>query len=142
MVTSAMCISAWTFFITSTGHGEPATIPVRRLSRSNSAKRGCSSSAMNIVGASASDDLVDHRPPGPRPGRSSNRELDAEPLGDTAELLRVALRLFQHGAKVALVLGQPVDDLVHRLQGLYAGLGPSLPLFLYGDEAEVARLVS
>jgi hypothetical protein len=97
---------------------------------------------MNIVGASASDDLVDHRPPGPRPGRSSNRELDAEPLGDTAELLRVALRLFQHGAKVALVLGQPVDDLVHRLQGLYAGLGPSLPLFLYGDEAEVARLVS
>src|SRR5215471_16580213 len=31
MVTSAMCISLTTRFITSTGHGEPAMIPVRRL---------------------------------------------------------------------------------------------------------------
>ena len=36
--------------MTSTGHGAPPIIPVRRLERSNSPKRGCSSSAMNIVG--------------------------------------------------------------------------------------------
>src|SRR5215218_4522068 len=51
MVTWSMCMSAWTFFITSTGQGAPAMIPVRRLVRSNSPKRGCSSSAMNMVGA-------------------------------------------------------------------------------------------
>ena len=36
--------------MTSIGQGLPAMIPVRRLLRSNSAKRGCSSSAMNMVG--------------------------------------------------------------------------------------------
>ena len=55
MVTSSMCMSAWTFFITSTGQGEPAMIPVRRLDRSKSPKRGCSSSAMNIVGTPYSE---------------------------------------------------------------------------------------
>ena len=45
-----MRICDWTRFITSTGHGEPAMMPVRRLEVSNSAKRGRSSSAMNIVG--------------------------------------------------------------------------------------------
>jgi hypothetical protein len=50
MVTSAMPISAITRFITSTGHGEPAITPVRRLDRSWVAKSGSASSAMNIVG--------------------------------------------------------------------------------------------
>ena len=50
IVTSSMCMSSLTFFIVSIGHGEPDITPVRRLERSNSAKRGCSSSAMNIVG--------------------------------------------------------------------------------------------
>jgi hypothetical protein len=39
-----------TCFMTSTGQGEPAMIPVRRLESSNFSKSGCSSSAMNIVG--------------------------------------------------------------------------------------------
>jgi hypothetical protein len=50
MVISGMCIVVWTFFMTSTGHGEPAMMPVRSVLKSNSLKRGCSSSAMNIVG--------------------------------------------------------------------------------------------
>ena len=45
-----MPISEPTRRMTSIGHGEPAMIPVRRLERSNSGKRGWSSSAMNIVG--------------------------------------------------------------------------------------------
>ena len=36
--------------IVSTGHGDPAMIPVRSVRRSNSPNRGCSSSAMNMVG--------------------------------------------------------------------------------------------
>jgi hypothetical protein len=48
MVISARCMSLTTRRITSIGHGEPAMMPVRRLLRSNSARRGCSSSAMNI----------------------------------------------------------------------------------------------
>ena len=55
MVTSGMCIRDWTCFITSTGQGEPAMMPVRSDVRSNSPKRGCSSSAMNIVGTPYSD---------------------------------------------------------------------------------------
>ena len=39
-----------TRFITSMGQGEPAMIPVRSEDRSNSAKRGWSSSAINMVG--------------------------------------------------------------------------------------------
>ena len=50
IVTAPMCMSAITRFITSTGHGEPAMIPVRSEDRSWSAKDGCPSSAMNIVG--------------------------------------------------------------------------------------------
>ena len=50
IVTSSMCISVRTFFIVSIGHGEPAITPVRSDERSNSEKRGCSSSATNIVG--------------------------------------------------------------------------------------------
>ena len=34
MATSLMCIALLTCFITSTGHGDPAMIPVRRLDRS------------------------------------------------------------------------------------------------------------
>ena len=34
IVTSSMCISATTRFITSTGHGDPAMIPVRKVPRS------------------------------------------------------------------------------------------------------------
>jgi hypothetical protein len=45
-----MCIWARTLVITSTGQGAPAMIPVRRLERSKSPMRGCSSWAMNIVG--------------------------------------------------------------------------------------------
>jgi hypothetical protein len=45
-----MCISATTRFITSTGHGEPAMMPVRNDDRSCSAKSGRPSSAMNMVG--------------------------------------------------------------------------------------------
>ena len=45
-----MCISPTTRFITSTGQGAPAMIPVRRLDRSNSPNRGWASSAMNMVG--------------------------------------------------------------------------------------------
>ncbi len=50
-----MCISATTRFITSTGHGEPAMIPVRSVDRSKRAKSGRASSAMNIVGTPYSD---------------------------------------------------------------------------------------
>jgi hypothetical protein len=39
-----------TCFITSTGQGEPAMIPVRRLVRSKESKLGSASSAMNMVG--------------------------------------------------------------------------------------------
>ena len=50
IVISGMCISVRTFFMTSTGQGAPAITPVRRLEKSNSLKRGLSSSPMNIVG--------------------------------------------------------------------------------------------
>lgn len=55
MVTSGQPISLMTRFITSTGQGEPALIPVRRLERSYAAKSGRSNSAMNIVGTPYSD---------------------------------------------------------------------------------------
>ena len=55
IVTSSMCIRERTWLITSTGQGAPAMIPVRRLDRSKSPMRGCSSSAMNIVGTPYSD---------------------------------------------------------------------------------------
>ena len=45
-----MCMRSMTWRMTSTGHGEPAMIPVRSDERSNSSKRGWPSSAMNIVG--------------------------------------------------------------------------------------------
>ena len=45
-----MCIADTHCFMTSTGQGEPAMIPVRRLDRSNRWKSGWASSAMNIVG--------------------------------------------------------------------------------------------
>ena len=45
-----MFITVCTFFITSTGHGEPAMIPVRSDEKSNRENSGCSSSAMNMVG--------------------------------------------------------------------------------------------
>ncbi len=54
MVTSVMCISACTRFITSIGQGLPAMMPVRKVDRSNSLKRGWSSSAMNMVGTPCS----------------------------------------------------------------------------------------
>ena len=54
MVISERCISAITRFMVSMGHGEPAMMPVRRRERSNSAKRGWSSSAMNMVGTPCS----------------------------------------------------------------------------------------
>jgi len=47
---SSTPMSAETRFMTSIGHGDPAMIPVRSELRSNSAKRSCPSSAMNIVG--------------------------------------------------------------------------------------------
>ncbi len=50
MVTSSMCMRSMTCRITSTGHGEPAMIPVRRLFRSYASKSLSPSSAMNIVG--------------------------------------------------------------------------------------------
>jgi acyl-CoA synthetase (AMP-forming)/AMP-acid ligase II len=48
--TSGMCMSRCTRFITSTGQGEPAMIPVRRVEKSNFSNRVCSITAMNIVG--------------------------------------------------------------------------------------------
>ena len=54
MVTSPMFIFALTCFITSIGQGDPAMIPVRRVERSNEAKSGSASSAMNIVGTPCS----------------------------------------------------------------------------------------
>jgi len=50
MVISRRFIAPTTRFITSVGHGEPAMMPVRSVDRSNSEKRGWSSSAMNMVG--------------------------------------------------------------------------------------------
>ena len=50
-----MCISATTRFITSTGQGEPAMMPVRREDRSYVAKSGRFSSAMNMVGTPYSE---------------------------------------------------------------------------------------
>ena len=50
-----MCIRDWTCFITSTGQGEPAMMPVRSDVKSNSSKRGCASCAMNIVGTPYSE---------------------------------------------------------------------------------------
>ena len=49
-----MCISAITRRITAIGQGEPAMMPVRSEDKSNSVNRGCSSSAMNIVGTPCS----------------------------------------------------------------------------------------
>ena len=43
-------MKTWTCFITSTGHGEPAMIPVRNDDRSYDGKSAHPSSAMNIVG--------------------------------------------------------------------------------------------
>ena len=45
-----MCMRSTHAFITSTGHGEPAITPVRRLDRSKRSNSGWASSAMNIVG--------------------------------------------------------------------------------------------
>jgi hypothetical protein len=50
MVTSSMCMRSMHCFMTSTGHGEPAMIPVRNDVRSNESNSGCASSAMNMVG--------------------------------------------------------------------------------------------
>ena len=50
MVISLKCISRTTRFITSVGQGLPAMMPVRSVPMSNSAKRGWSSMAMNMVG--------------------------------------------------------------------------------------------
>ncbi len=50
MATSRMCIRLCTCFITSTGHGAPAMMPVRSVERSYVAKSGWFSSAMNMVG--------------------------------------------------------------------------------------------
>ena len=50
-----MCISATTRFITSTGQGEPAMMPVRSVERSYVAKSGRFSSAMNMVGTPYSE---------------------------------------------------------------------------------------
>jgi len=50
-----MCISLCTRFITSTGHGDPAMIPVRSVLKSKLEKFGRASSAMNIVGTPYSD---------------------------------------------------------------------------------------
>ena len=50
IVTSPMCMRSRTCRIVSTGQGEPAMIPVRSDRKSNSANRGRSSSAMNMVG--------------------------------------------------------------------------------------------
>src|SRR5659263_114316 len=55
MVTSSMCISETTRFITSTGHGEPAMIPVRSEEKSYDANCSHPSSAMNMVGTPYSD---------------------------------------------------------------------------------------
>ena len=55
MVTSVIPISSTTRFITSTGHGEPAMIPVRSDDRSYEANSAQPSSAMNIVGTPYSD---------------------------------------------------------------------------------------
>ena len=45
-----MFMRSMTLRMTSSGHGEPAMIPVRSEDRSKESKSGCSSSAMNIVG--------------------------------------------------------------------------------------------
>jgi hypothetical protein len=50
-----MPIRSTTCFITSTGHGEPAMIPVRSEDRSCDSNDGSASSAMNIVGTPYSD---------------------------------------------------------------------------------------
>jgi hypothetical protein len=50
MVNSAQRISHITRFMTSTGHGAPAIIPVRRLDKSYDLKSGNPSSAMNMAG--------------------------------------------------------------------------------------------
>ena len=54
-MTETSPVSTMTRRITSTGHGEPAMIPVRRLVRSKLAKSGWPSSAMNIVGTPYSE---------------------------------------------------------------------------------------
>src|ERR1019366_2756603 len=50
MVISWQCIRSATVRMTSMGQGAPAITPVRRLVRSNCAKSGWTSSAMNMVG--------------------------------------------------------------------------------------------
>ena len=50
MATSVMFISFKQRFMTSTGHVEPAMMPVRSDDRSRLAKSGWPSIAMNIVG--------------------------------------------------------------------------------------------
>ena len=50
IVISVMFIFSTTWFITASGHGEPAMIPVLMYEKSVFSKSGCSSIAMNIVG--------------------------------------------------------------------------------------------
>ena len=50
MVTSRMCMRSITCRITSTGHGDPAMMPVRRPRRAKRGNSGRFSTAMNMVG--------------------------------------------------------------------------------------------
>ena len=72
---SGMCISVTTRRITAIGQGDPAMMPVRSDDRSNSPNRGCSSSAMNMVGTPCSA-VQRLAPPSPAPpaARSLRRE--------------------------------------------------------------------
>src|ERR1700738_1546654 len=83
IVTSGMCSVVSTFFMTSTGQGAPAMIPVRRLLKSNSVRRGLSSSAMNIVGGedhagavAGAGEVAEHHPEAVIEGHR-----DADPVG-------------------------------------------------------------
>ena len=49
-VTSSICNFSTTCFMVSTGHGDPAMIPVDRLERSNVENSGWFSISINMVG--------------------------------------------------------------------------------------------
>jgi hypothetical protein len=68
-------------------------------------------------------------------------ELDPEPVSRVAEQAGVALHVLHFGTVRSLVLGQPVNDVGHPLQGRFAGLGHSVSTFIGVDAAEVESLV-
>ena len=109
MVTSLMCIVSTTLRMTSTGQGEPAMMPVRKLLRSKRANSGCSSMAMNIVGhaVQAGASLGLHRLQRRHGIESFGRAHHAGAVGDAGEVA-------QHHAEAMIIGHRNAQAIVGR----------------------------